>query len=506
MMGKTETERKYVADSAIPALPPLTDLPHVAAATAEDQQNLDAEYYDTSDLRLIRAGATLRRRYGGSDEGWHLKLPSGPDSRRELHHPIGEPGSVVPDELASLARAYSRGAPLGPVAHISTTRRRRVLHGDDETPLAEVVLDDVSAQTLGEATVISRWQEAEVELLSGDRQLLDAADERLRESGFRPAGYGSKLARALEDRLAEAGPAAEMEAGSTAADVVLWYLRDQAAALRGYDAAVRLSEPDSVHQMRVTCRRLRAALQSFRIVLAEDAARYLNEELRWLGQQLGSARDAEVLAERYRAELRELPDELVLGPVQARVQAHFAPLRGEAERMLLEALDSDRYLELLGELDQLLTDPPVTDEASRPAGEVLPGAVARAYKRVKKRMRQAAQAADGQARDVALHEARKAAKRARYAAEALVPIGGKAAGKFAKQMKKVQSVLGDHQDAVMARQRARELGVQAFLASENGFTFGVLYGLEEQNARRLAEHGWQVWKCASKRKYRGWLS
>src|ERR1700736_4463049 len=74
--GKTETERKYVADSAVRALPPLTDLPHVTAASADDQQVLDAEYYDTPDLRLIKSGVTLRRRYGGSDEGWHLKLPS----------------------------------------------------------------------------------------------------------------------------------------------------------------------------------------------------------------------------------------------------------------------------------------------------------------------------------------------------------------------------------------------------------------------------------------------
>src|ERR1700727_3769899 len=64
-------------------LPPLEDLPQVASEAGPDEQKLEAEYYDTEDLRLLRAGVTLRRRRGGKDSGWHLKLPAGPQTRRE---------------------------------------------------------------------------------------------------------------------------------------------------------------------------------------------------------------------------------------------------------------------------------------------------------------------------------------------------------------------------------------------------------------------------------------
>src|ERR1700676_2929061 len=93
-----EIERKYEAPAGT-ALPRLEDLPQVAAESDPDEQSLEAEYYDTADLRLIRAGITLRRRRGGSDPGWHLKLPIGRDSRREIRVPLshGGPAGAVPD-------------------------------------------------------------------------------------------------------------------------------------------------------------------------------------------------------------------------------------------------------------------------------------------------------------------------------------------------------------------------------------------------------------------------
>src|SRR5258708_2331788 len=84
----TETERKYDAPQGA-ALPDLADLPQVAAESDPEEQTLRAEYYDTDDLRLIRNGITLRRRTGGNDAGWHLKLPLGGDSRSEIRLPPG---------------------------------------------------------------------------------------------------------------------------------------------------------------------------------------------------------------------------------------------------------------------------------------------------------------------------------------------------------------------------------------------------------------------------------
>jgi CHAD domain-containing protein len=121
-------------------------------------------------------------------------------------------------------------------------------------------------------------------------------------------------------------------------------------------------------------------------------------------------------------------------------------------------------------------------------------------------MRRARNVPNGPDRDVALHEARKSARRARYAAEAASPASGKPARTFARQMKKVQSVIGDHQDAVIARQAARDLGIGAHLAGENAFTYGLLDERELHLAGRLQAEAWPVWKRASRRRYRTWMT
>jgi CHAD domain-containing protein len=131
--------------------------------------------------------------------------------------------------------------------------------------------------------------------------------------------------------------------------------------------------------------------------------------------------------------------------------------------------------------------------------------VRRAYRQADKRMRRARPAPPGPARDAALHQARKSARRARYAAEAARPAIGPQARRFARQMKKVQSVLGDHQDTVLARQAARELGIGAHLAGENAFTYGLLYEREAHRAGRRQADARRVWKRASRSRYRKWM-
>jgi CHAD domain-containing protein len=317
-------------------------------------------------------------------------------------------------------------------------------------------------------------------------RLLEAADRRLRRGGLRRAEHSAKLERALADRLPRPAPAGRLGPKSSSAAVLLAYLRRRSDALKAYDPLVRRDEPDSVHQMRV-------------------AARQLRDELRWLGGVLGESRDTEILAERLEELVQQTPAELVMGPVAARVQAHVAPLRSATRQAVLEALDSERYVTLLDELERLVNDPPLTAAARQSAGDELPKAVARAYRRVRTRMRRARQAAPGAGLDVALHEARKAAKRARYAAEVLRPVAGKKARRFGAQMKDLQSVLGEHQDAVITRQRLRDLAVAAALAGENAFAYGVMYEAEVTRARQLQDQAWAVWKKASAARYRLWL-
>jgi CHAD domain-containing protein len=257
--------------------------------------------------------------------------------------------------------------------------------------------------------------------------------------------------------------------------------------------------------MRVATRRLRSTLQSFGAVLRPADTGHLRDELRWVGGVLGEARDTEILHQRLEERLRETPAELLMGPVAARIQRHFAPLEAAARRAVLEALDSGRYVALLDERDRLLTDPPLTDAARRPAADELPDAVARTYRRVRSRIRRAWKAPTSRDREIGLHEARKAAKRARYAAEAVVPVFGRPARRFARQQERVQSVLGDHQDTVITRGLMRDLAVRAHRAKENAFAYGVLYEREDTEARRLQAKARRTWKKANRPAYRRWL-
>ena len=475
----TETETKYEAAEGT-ELPRLDRLPGVHSISGPDSEHLEAEYYDTADLRLLRSGITLRRRKGGHDAGWHLKLPAAPDSREEIRRPLGRAGRV-PAELANLVRARTRGEELAPVATITTIRQTTTLLDGNGEPLAEVADDQVQGIPAGAgAGRTIRWREVEVELTGAGRELLTAADKLLRDAGLHRSVRSAKLERVLADRLPR--PPQPLDAPGTlpahpvAADVVTGYLREQADTLMALDPKVRRSEPDAVHKMRVTTRRLRSAMRAFDAVIPKTDSAPVDGELKWLGTVLGDERDAEVQAERLREHLRATDAEVLLGPVQARIQAYTAKSAATSHAAVMAALNSERYAALLDALDTLIAGQKTGPDANRQARTVVPRAVGRSYRRTRRRMRAALRKQPGPARDAALHEARKAAKRARYAAEAAVPVSGKPAAGFARKMKKIHSLLGAHQDTVVGRQVARRLGVAAHLAGESAFTYGLFYG------------------------------
>jgi len=176
----------------------------------------------------------------------------------------------------------------------------------------------------------------------------------------------------LADRLPP--PRAEVGKQATAGEVVLAYLAEQADAIQAADPQVRRGAPDSVHAMRVACRRMRSTMRSFRTVLDRDRTYSLVAELRWLAGQLGGARDFEVQEQRIGAAVDALPPELSMGPVAAEVTRFFARRRPDAGRTAEKALDSDRYLALLDAIDALLVYPPLTPAAEAPAHDLLPAA------------------------------------------------------------------------------------------------------------------------------------
>ena len=203
--GFIETERKYDAAAGF-ALPDLAGLGGVAAVTGPQTYRLRAIYFDTADFRLAAAKITLRRRTGGTDAGWHLKLPAGVDSRREVHAPLGRGASRVPGRLTELVAGWTGGQPLHPIARLATTRRVRRLARRDGEVLAEVADDLVVGSLPAPATAgpgmpewreASRWREIEIELVTGSRELLDSAGEALRRAGAAPSAAASKLSRLL---------------------------------------------------------------------------------------------------------------------------------------------------------------------------------------------------------------------------------------------------------------------------------------------------------------------
>jgi CHAD domain-containing protein len=479
---KREIERKYESDHS--GLPDLTGVAGVETVVDKGVVHLDATYYDTVDERLTASSITLRRRTGGSDAGWHLKFPVSEGVRDEIRAPLSD---TLPDELAALVRSRVRAVELLPVVRLRSDRDVRDLLDAEGRLLAEVSVDAVHAERLSGGVGDAQWTEIEVELADGgDPAFLDKVEKRLRKAGVRPSASFSKLGRAL----AETAPkkkrsAASLGAPVTAGDHVLAYVRAQRDAIVELDPAVRQDVEDSVHSMRVATRRMRSTFKSYGKVLDRAVTDPIGDELKWLAGELGVDRDREVLTERLTAALDEVPHTLVSGPIAERLGTWASAKHGGARGKLIGVLDSQRYLTLLDTLDALIADPPLLKAAGKKPRKVIAKAVRKDFRKVTGLVGQALELEPGTDRDVAIHEARKKTKRTRYAAETARPVLGKPAKAMVKSMKSLQNLLGEHQDSVMARQTLRELSAVAHAAGESAFTYGLLYGREEQRAEAV---------------------
>ncbi|MFG2297094.1 CHAD domain-containing protein [Streptomyces sp. NPDC048603] len=493
---KREIERKFEftkPKAERRGVPDLTGTAGIAAVRDQGTADLDAVYYDTPDQRLAADGLTLRRRTGGEDAGWHLKLPVAPGVRDEVQAALSD---TLPRPLAALVRSRVRDSRLEPQVRLLSSRRISHLLDADGYLLAELSTDTVTAER---EDTTAAWTEVEVELADGiDPALLDAVEKTFRKAGLKVSDAPSKLARALAETGTEPPSRPRPDpADTTAGAYVLAYLREQLDALIAYDPAVRRDQPDSVHQMRVAARRMRSAFKSYRKVLDREVTDPIGEELRWLGQELGVDRDQEVLHEHFLTLLAELPRTLISGPARRRLRTWNKARRSGSRRQALAALDSARHLALLDALEGLLADPPLLPGAAKPAAKALPKAILRDYGRLAARVDHALSLDPGAERDHVLHDARKAAKRARYASEAAEPALGKPARAITKAMKSVQTLLGDHQDSVVARTALLDLAHQAHGAGEPSFTWGLLHGREEARAERSENGLPALWAEAS---------
>jgi CHAD domain-containing protein len=261
--------------------------------------------------------------------------------------------------------------------------------------------------------------------------------------------------------------------GATAAELVAAMLDRQLHAIRAHDPGTRLgADPEELHDMRVATRRARAILRTARPLFDPGWTDNLRAELKWLGGVQGAVRDLDVFLVRLEKGIAGLESrERRAGK---RLVAAVQEEREEARRALLEALGSERYRNLLGEIAAGIANPPalrVDIEIRDLAG--------RQFAKLREEMRKLGPDASNE--DV--HRARIKAKRARYAAELAAAADGKKAARFLERAKRFQDVAGEHQDAVVAERRLRALASQA-KAPTSAYVAGRL--AEQERKRRYA--------------------
>jgi CHAD domain-containing protein/uncharacterized protein YjbK len=510
--SQVEIERKYdVDDDAL--VPTFTSVDGVESVTLDDTVQLEAVYYDTENLDLLRRRHIVRRREGGADEGWHIKRPAA-EGRTELHWPLdidsasdaSTHDSPVPDPVLEPLRAIVRDRILTPLARISTRRTATHLLDERGEAVAEFADDRVTASDV-RGGAVRAWREWEVELLPGapDSEeartaLLDAIEVAVLAEAATVSSSPAKIARALghgslsevlnDDADAATGtraaPASELTAKSPAADVIVEAVRQLVGQLEQLDPAARADQPDAVHQMRTTVRRLRSVLAAYRRLFDADRVASLRDQLRTLGGVLGTARDAEVRAQLADDELSELGHRtgdashrrLVEGQLEEYRQAHASALR---------MLSSAVYYRLFDALDEFVANPPLSElgEKRQPIKVVAAKVIAAELARLRKRAGAAAFAgASGSGGDLdargdsALHSTRKAARRLRFAADAVSKGGTAVLGKkyrhISREAERVQDALGDHRDSALFVEHLLLASNRAHAAGEDTFVYGAM--------------------------------
>lgn len=482
------------------SLPDLDGVGEGITVSPLTERVLKAVYYDTADLRLARWGVTVRHRTG-EGTGWTVKLPEGSDGpalvRREVT--FDGPPNAVPADALGLVRAYVRRESLSPVAHMRTRRSGVVLSDVEGQPMAEVVDDEVSVLQGGR--VATRFREVEVEVEPRAAPgLLDTVVDRLREAGAGQPDPTPKLVRALGARALappELAPV-PLDGETSAGDAVRAAMVASVTRVLRHDPGVRIGDdPKDVHQARVGTRRLRSDLRTFAPLLVDGWSEPLRQELAWFADLLGGVRDADVMSERLRRQAHSLPEHDAAG--LAPLFRRLAKQRDEAVVALGEGMAGERYVDLLDRLVAAARDPRLLPEADEPAAQVLPALAGRPWRHLRKTV----ESLPSEPADVDLHTVRIRAKRMRYAAEAVAPVVGKPARSFARAVADLQTVLGDHQDAVVAEDWLRHAVSEAPTAQ--ALAAGELIGL--QRAEKAAcRAGWTAaWKRVDKKKRRSWL-
>ena len=223
---------------------------------------------------------------------------------------------------------------------------------------------------------------------------------------------------------------------------------------------------------------------------------WLRDELGWLGSILGPVRDSDVLRGHLEALLDALPATEVLGP-EGRSSTDTSPRHGDRPGPALNAMRSERYLDLLDVLRAVSLAPPLSAKARQSIDKAASRLLHRELERVAERVAAANGYENSSDHEQALHEVRKAAKGMRYAAETFEPVLGKPVRRIAQRFVAIHELLGSGQDAVVARDLLRQLGEAGTRPGHSGYTYGLLAGLEERRFDQAAHKLPALWKAAS---------
>jgi CHAD domain-containing protein len=476
-----------------------------AVAVPQAVRQLDAVYYDTSDLELARWGITLRHRDGEAGPRWTLKLPERESAGLLVRSELCFDGPIapIPDDAQDLVRAFTRGSPLIDVARLHTTRTPLQVHDARGRNLLEIVDDSVSV--LGEASAVSHFREVEIEAAADrprNRAALRAVVAAFVNAGCRADQAVPKLVRALGPKARQPPSVAPEAVGkhASAVDLVQHLSAISVAEILTNDPRVRQGlDPEAVHQYRVATRRLRADLRTFSRFLDNELTERLRDELRWLGHAVGPVRDLDVLHARFADHVPTLAE--VDQPAGSEVVARLVAMRRDAHQRLLAVLRSDRYDHALCALVEFASERPVAASGGRKRTR----RAGPPRRLVSRRWDQLAAVVDGcgaTPTDEDLHRIRISAKRCRYAAEAIAPVAGRPARRFANAVAEIQSVLGDHHDTIVAETSLRDTAKE--LPACN-LAIGALIAIERQERALLRDSWPAVWEHVSRPKLREWL-
>jgi CHAD domain-containing protein len=449
------------------------------------RRRLTSTYYDTSQYDLAHAGITLRHRIERGKQAWQLKLPL-MKNRQEVE--LVDRLSIPPTAFRDLLFLHIGQRQLMPVATLRVWRAGVRVHMD-HAPVADVTLDHVSV--VKDGVVLQRFRELEIEQVNGKDGTLPDLERQLRRAGAEDHDGRPKLFRALS--LVAPSPEPQPASDAPALAHVRWAIAYHARWLLAHDPGARLGrEPESLHQMRVATRQLRAVLRTTRPLLIPEWADSLRDELRWLGQLLGPARDLDVQIAYFREESTALDarDRQPLTQFIANLEAQ----RNNAQEVLLNELKSERYLDLIRRLKQAPHDPTVVESTVT---------LRDLAKQEFTKLRNAIRHAGNSPNNAKIHKTRIRTKRARYAAELAEPTVGKPAMRFIKKTRVVQDALGMHQDAIQAETYIRAF-VKQSTSTRAAFVAGRMVERQRQRREKAREKMQRLLRGLLKRGEKAW--